>query len=181
MKLFFKILFGLVIFLFTAFICLIIFTNNPTKEYIQSEWFGMKTQSKILKGKKINLNQLDSIIKSNPNSIFDIFTYYCGPCQAAIKEGSDYDSISLKSRFYISIDNTTTIDKLSILFDKNKRITQFYYIEDSGLKGAHFGRGDFIFKKYFPNSTQSIGYPLYFYTNEKGIIDSFSLGYASKH
>lgn len=178
-NLFFKILLGLLLFIFISFIGLIFLSDNPTIEYLKSDVFKNYNETTSKKSIKINLLELDSLILNNPNSTFDLFTYYCGPCLKSIKNGSDFDSITNQKRFYISIDNRSTIEKLTTVFDNNKNISKFYYLEDSSLSGYHFTRAGFIFKKYSKDtSAQFMGVPFYLYSNNLGVIDSSSFGYA---
>lgn len=172
-----KLFFGFLLLILIIFALVTIFTDNPLKEYISSEVLQVdKYKKKDRKSIQINLKQLDSLFKSNPNTIFYFFTWYCGPCRNSIEKGKAFDSVENKKTIYVTVDNYSALNKIEKLVSKNNKINSFYFLEDKDLSGIHFTRGSYIFEKYSPEKMEQIGYPFKLQTNENGEIDSFSFG-----
>jgi hypothetical protein len=172
-----KVTIALLLFVLVLFILITVFSDNPLKEYLSSEILQVeKCNRKNSKSIQINLKQLDSLFKTNPNTNFYFFTWYCGPCRNSIEKGSGFDSSENKKIIYVSVDNYSAVDKIEGVISKNNKINSFYYLEDKELSGIHFTRGGYIFEKYAPEKVEQIGYPFKLQTNENGEIDSFSFG-----
>jgi hypothetical protein len=157
-----------------AIFVLFIFVDNPYIDFVKSSGELNKSNS-CGKIKFISLLEFENQLLGKPNSIFYVFTYYCGPCRKTIINGKDFDSAVNKSKIYISVDNSATSEKLCELVNKNKDIKLIYFINDEKVKGTHFERGELIHKLIQKKSTVKIpliGYPYSFSSNNNGVIDS---------
>lgn len=171
-----KIFFIILTVLFLLLFIVIFFTENPIKDYFMSS-FCSNDVNNYSKLKSHSLKKLDSLVVENPNTIFYFFTYYCSPCTNSIEKGSTFDSTLNSKIIYISIDNTSTIEKIDKLVSKNRKIDEIVYIIDKDLTGTHFARGRFLFERYYKvEKITDIGYPFKLYSNSNSIIDSFSIG-----
>ena len=179
MKLLKRLFLGLAIIVLLALLYVLTFVDNPITEYIKSDIFSMKNDTKLCSNSmQLNLIQLDSLIKNKPNSVFAFFSYHCGVSYNMLEKGSSYDSLSKRSTYYISTDNRTAIKKICEVIFLNSKIDTFYYLEDPILHGIHFTRGQLLFEQFAPEKDryQKVGSPFKLYSNSKGIIDSSSQG-----
>jgi len=182
---------GLIGFVFLLIIYFYFFkSNNYTNDFsnvnnFQPKEIYEKKKSGII---KINLAQLDSLIKNSKDSLLHIyfFSYYCGPCVKSIQKKT-YDNVLYDSfagvlpTILISCDNYGTIDKLQSLIAKSK-IEYLYILDNSELKVESrlnsFERLSILVKSFYPfkDFDKETAYPLNLIISNKGITKAVYTG-----
>jgi hypothetical protein len=125
---------------------------------------------KLSKITVINDQELNSLLRHNPNTLFYFFTYYCYPCYKKISNASNIDSISGSKIIYINLDNKFALKNVSNTINQNRHIGLIYHISDASYSGMYHVKGKQILEKYAPFYKGRNAYPFTFKTNNSGQV-----------
>ncbi len=149
MKSFFKVICAIVgIFIILTIVFVFVVSDNSIRDAFNRK--GLKPNdlntiepSKV-KIKKINFNQIDSILNTTKGyKHLYLFSYYCSPCRESIKNNKYKYSevgdsiISIENTFLISCDSYGVIDKLEKLMHSSK-IKEMYILDNDSYISSKF-------------------------------------------